>query len=390
VAKAINDAVKDFAKKGDVTEAVNNAMDALKTSLQTDSISKEVITEMRETLNQLKENATATGAPVNAVAKELKANKDLIKAIAKGQKGSEEVALKTLFQRSGITGNQQAYELPTIGQMATRKLVLYDLFPKIQLGTNNNGTVRYYDWDEATVTRAASAKAEGAAFDESVAKFQTNTQTLKKIGDTLPVTEEVFEDEEMFAAELGMFLETNVKLIVDSQMATGDGTSNTIKGIVSSSTAFTATAAAIATPNVYDLIVKMSEEITTTGGAKYAPDFAVMNISDINRMKLAKDHNDNYILPPFVSRDGTQVAGITVIECNAITANTCVVGDRRFARIYEKVGVTLSKGLVDNQFIEDTITLKARVRLLFLIREADKDGFMYCSDIDAALVTLAS
>lgn len=389
---AIAAATKDLSKSEDVNKAIKAAIDAAALS-QNEAINKmeKLIKEQNEAINILKEgDNSGNGSAQPKVAKELKEKKAEILKIAKGAPDGSEVVVKTLFQRSGITGNQQAYELPDIGQLAHRKLVLYDLFPKVRMGENNNGTVRYYDWDAATIARAASAKAEGSAFDESTAAFATYTETIKKIGDSLPVTEEVFEDEEMFAAELGMFLETNVKIVVDTQLATGTGAANTINGVVNQSTAYVPVAAGIQTANIYDLIVKMKETITKPYGSKYAPDTALMNITDINRMKLAKDHNDNYILPPFVSRDGNQVDGIVVIECNALTANTMVLCDRRYGRIYEKVGVTLTKGLVDNQFIEDTITLKARQRLLFLVRNVDRTGFLYCSDIDSALTTIES
>ena len=75
---------------------------------------------------------------------------------------------------------------------------------------------------------------------------------------------------------------------------------------------------------------------------------------------------------------------------NAVTANTMVMGDSRYGRIYEAVGLQLSRGTVGTQFVEDEETLKVRKRLLFLIREVDKTGFAQVADIDAALVTLAS
>ena len=53
-------------------------------------------------------------------------------------------------------------------------------------------------------------------------------------------------------------------------------------------------------------------------------------------------------------------------------------------------GVVLSKGYGANQFTEDMMTLKARKRLAFLIREADKTGFKRVTSISAALVTLAT
>ena len=79
-----------------------------------------------------------------------------------------------------------------------------------------------------------------------------------------------------------------------------------------------------------------------------------------------------------------------IVEDNNIANNVLVVGDSRFGRIYELGGVTLSSGMIDDQYNKDLITLKARKRLLFLIRNSDKAGFRKVTDIDAALVTLAS
>ena len=194
----------------------------------------------------------------------------------------------------------------------------------------------------------------------------------------------------MFAAELGLFLETNVKLAIDTQLADGDGTGNTIIGLKASVPAYTPVASDIVDASIYDLIVKVSENITVTGGAKYVPNVVFMNIADINKMKLKKDSMNNYVMPPFVTVGGVVVDGITVLESNNITANTLVLGDRRFGRIYEKGGIVLSKGLVGTQFTEDEMTLKARKRMAFLIRNADKSGWRKVTSISAALVTLAT
>lgn len=349
----------------------------------------EELVKLAAEVKALKEDPAKPGKKVS-LKEELKASRDKIKAIAKGT-SSEEVVIKALTLRSAITDNETAYDLPDIGQLATRKLSLYEIFPKINLGIGkHNGTIRYYDWDEDTIARAAAAVAEGAAFPESTAKWKKGSVILQKIGDTLPVTEEFLEDETLFAAELEMFLNINVALEMDRQLADGDGTGNTIIGLKASVDAYTLpVTGSVVNPSIYDLIVKLSEAITTTGGAKYAPDFVVMNIADINKMKLTKDANYNYVLPPFVDRNGNQVAGITVFESNIITADTLVIGDRRFARIYELGGITLTKGMINAQFTEDEMTLKARKRMAFLIRSADKGGFLKVTSITAALEALA-
>lgn len=349
---------------------------------------KKVAADLEATVKAMKEQGTEKTKL--SLKDALKEHAEMIKKIAQ-KVSSDEVVVKTLLQRSAINGNQNAFDIPEIGSLATRKLSLYDIFPKLNIGKGtHNGTIRYYDWDEATIARAAAAVAEGAAFPESTAAFKKYAIEIQKIGDTLPVTEEFFEDEALFAAELEMFLQVNVQLEVDRQLYEGDGTGNTITGLLESIDSYTLpTTGTIVNPNLYDLAVKVSEQITVAGGSKFMPDVIIANQATINRMKLAKDADDNYILPPFVGRDGQLVANMVVIESNIFEDNVMVVGDRRFARIYEIDGITMSKGVVNAQFKEDEMTLKVRKRLAFLIRNCDKGGFRKVLDIDAALAALA-
>ncbi|MGB1302569.1 MAG: phage major capsid protein, partial [Pseudoalteromonas tetraodonis] len=340
-------------------------------------------------IETLKENGNVNGKKEKTLAEEIKENKDALKEAVKTGRG--EVTVKATVLRSSVAGNQQAVELPDVGQLAHARLTAYDIFRRIPVtGSNHNGVIRYYDWDEATKVRAAAMVAEGASFPESTAAWTTNTINIRKIGDTLPVSEEFFEDESMFAAELNMFLDTNVRIKRNDQIVNGDGTGENLKGIFASVDAYVPVNSGITDASIYDLFVKVSEDITSVGGSKYATDFGLMNIADINKMKLKKDANNNYVMPPFVSRDGSQVSGMIVLEENAVPANTMIVGDRRYARIYEIAGVQLSRGLVNAQFTSDLETLKARTRLAFLIREADKGGFRKVTDIAAALTTLAT
>lgn len=321
---------------------------------------------------------------------ELKSQKEAIRGLAK-KTSFTQVEIKANTTRNSITDNEQAVELNDIGQLATRRLSMYDAFNKIPVGgSNHNGTIRYYDWDEISTQRAANMVAEGGVFPESTATWQTYTIDLKKVGDTLPITEEFFEDEAMFAAEINQFLLTNVNLKIDDQLANGTGTGNNLKGLVASVDDFTASASGIADASIYDLICKVKESITSTGGAKYQPNVVFMNISDINKMKLKKDANQNYVIPPFVDRNGQVVDGISVIESNVMAANSLVLGDNRYARIYEKSGLTLSQGTVNAQFTADMETLKIRKRLLFLIRNADKGAWRKVTSISQALTDLAT
>jgi hypothetical protein len=304
---------------------------------------------------------------------------------------SQEVTIKADVSTASVSGNTGGYVLPGIGQLNTRAMVMENLFPTITVsGANINKNIKYYDWDEATVVRAAEKVAECALFPESTAAWIERDCPIIKIGDTIPVCEEFFEDESMFAGELEFFLRTNVALKVDSELINGPGGVGEMKGLIASSTTYVPVASGISDASIYDLIVVLKKAISEIGGSKYMPNFVLMNNADICKMKLKKDSNNNYILPPFVDRSGNIVDGLMVMEDNAIPANQLVLGDSNFGRIYSAAGLSVSRGTVDKQFIEDAITLKVRRRLALVIREADKAGFMHVPSISAALVTLAS
>lgn len=322
---------------------------------------------------------------VKTLATEVLENKEAIKNIAKG--ANSEIVLKADTLRASIATNPHDLLIDGIGQLARVKRSLYDIFRKIPVGKgNHNGTIAYVDWDEATTVKAAAMVAEGALFPESTAKFKGYTLALRKIGDTLPVSEEFFEDEVMAAAELDMFLETNVNDVIDTQIVTGDNTGENLKGLISSTPAYVPVASGITDANIHDLIIKVKESITSTGGAKYNPDFVAMNIADINKLKLKKDTTNNYVF----NFNDPRVDSLMIIEDNHVTANTLYVGDSRYARIYEMGGIVVSKGLVNAQYTEDMLTIKARKRMAFLIRTVDQTGFKKVTSISAALVTLAT
>jgi len=359
----------------EVKKQVETAKTALKTELE-DEIAKQLIDTKKTVSND-----------ENAIEKEVSEKLETLKSIASGNRG--EVEIKALTNRASISGNTNAYVLPDIGQLGVKRRSLYDVLPKIQISdrSNDNGIIKYHDWDEDTTVRAAAMVAEGGTFQESTAKFIERTLPIRKIGDSLPVTEEFGEDATMAAAELSMFLEVNVNTVVDSQIINGDNTGQNLKGLLTSVPAFTPVASSIPSANIYDLCRKVRTDIVKNRGSKYQPDIVVANSDTLDRYHLTKDANDNYL---FRMELGDRIGALTIVEDNNMPDNQLVVGDRRFARIYEKAGLVISEGLVNAQFVEDAKTIKARKRLAMLIRTVDSTGFRKVTNITTALATLES
>lgn len=385
--KAIEDQSEDIQKAIKETEArVTAAM-----SKQIESLLKATKTQ-GEAIGKLMEG-NSVDVILNPFEKSIETNMENIK------KGSEEphsekrtfvvdMQGKANFTAASVVNNTDALRLQDIGQIATRRLSIWDSLPKVPVPRDANGTVRYTDWDEASIARGAAMLAEGATFPESTAVFQEYSISLKKVGDTIPITEESLYDRARFAAELNLFLQTNVNLITDQQVFLGDGTGNNMSGFYTTATDFVAVASGIADPSIYDLIVKVREAMTAGKDSKIMPNVVYMNIIDINRYKLKKDANNNYVMPPFVDASGNMIDGIMVIESNIVAANTLCMVDNRFVRVYEETGMQVSTGLVNDQFRQDLITLKARRRAEVLVREADRLAVYRVTDITTDLATL--
>jgi len=384
--------VKDIQMNFDLEKAeIDTKINALKAQFSENqaatAVLEDILVKHGNTLKGMKLNASQQAVyhsfndSIKAVLDE-KANE--LKSIRKGQE-SNDMVIKTNYTRASVTSSTQAQRLDGYGLIGYKKAVMYDVFPKVQVSPESNGTIRYID--QSTATRNAAATAEGGAYGESAVVWTEYTLTLEKIGDSIPITEEAVQDTARLAGEVERFLALNIDLKVNTDLTIGSGTTPSIKGVYTYAPSYTAAAAGITSAGIYDLLVKMRESIVSSYGGKYAPNFAMMCTADINRMKLKKDTTGQYVIAPFAN-GYAEVDGMMIIENNDMASNTVVIGDSRFGTIYELEGYTIGVGYTGTQYTSDLMTLKARKRLALLIRTADQTGFLKCSDIDAALSTL--
>jgi HK97 family phage major capsid protein len=382
----LNTKIENGATKEELQNELNTIKEAQKGLISKDDFNKleDIVKNQAELITELKESKEVRNKDKETLLSQIKFKKEELKSLVKGT--GKEVTLKAPTYRASITDSNSQYVLGGITQLGVKQRSLYDVFRKVSIPSGNHaGKITYTDWDEDTIVRAAAAVAEGAQFPESTAKFRSYSVELKKIGDTLPVSEEFGEDEVSAAAELESFLTVNMETKIDNDLVNADGTGNNIKGLINYVPEYTAVAAGIPSPNIYDLTKKVKTDITFNRGSKYSPNFVVMNDNTADLLHLEKDKNDNYIFP-----DKMNIGSIAIIIDNNILDDQMVVGDSRFATIYEKEGFTLEKVYVNAQAIEDMATLKARKRMLFLIKNGDTTGFRKVTSISAALTTLGT
>lgn len=295
---------------------------------------------------------------------------------------------KTTVIRTAITDSSQGYLIPEIGQLPYLGAVMSNLFRHVQLGADTGGVVKYVD--QEAITRNAAAKAENTQAPESVITWIERTMNVQKIMDSIPVSKEMLKDFGFVKGELDRLLDINLALKEDDYFWDGSGVAPISKGIYTYAPAFVPATYADKTTNanLYDLIACVRVDIMNSKQSKYLPSVVIMNPADILLYKLKKGVDGHYVLPPFISQNGSIIDGIRVVESSQVTANTLVVGDTRYGTIYDLEGTEIEIGHIDKQFVEDTMTMKATKRTSLLVRNVDLDAFSKVTDIAAALDTI--
>jgi hypothetical protein len=302
---------------------------------------------------------------------------------------SHEFTIKTDVLRTSVAGNTLSQTIPGIGQLPYGTTGLRTVFRANEIDEESNGVVRYID--QATATRNAAGVLEGNQYPESAMTWQEYTMTLQKIGDSIPVSMESLRFLSYIRSELMRLLEVNMAIIDNAQLWDGNATPPQINGLYHRVTAFDPdayTGKTVSSPNLADLLLALRVEIMRNRQSKYNPDTVIMNPDDILDLKWIKDDINQYIRVPFTDQSGSVVDGMRIIENSAVTAGTLVIGDFRYADVWNSGGVDVEIGLINDQFIHDMTTIKARRMTNLLIRTVDLTGFLKVTDIDLAMAAI--
>jgi len=320
---------------------------------------------------------------------------DAIKKLSESDGGKVSFKVnKTLLQRSAVSNNTMGYREPGIGVLPHKGLVFENLWPTITLSpadlAASNGVIRYMD--QQAKTRNAATVAEAGTKPETAITWIERTTPLQVIANHIPVTKQSYRHLSFVAGEIDMLVRENLGLTRDTQLYRGDGVSPNIRGIRTAAPAIVLANlpnnGQLQDANLYDLIANLRVMIATNKQSKYAPNVVTMNPADVLRFKLAKGLDGHYILPPFVSADGMRIDTVTVVESSEVGANELLIGDFSKGLIYRGEEVTITMGLIANQFIQNQWTILAEEELALRIRDVDADGYLFVSDITAAVAAL--
>lgn len=357
-----------------------------KTATETKSSVEEVKQKLEEYGIALKEVKNGNGFKVKTLTDILADNKKGIEDAINAKSSHKFTVQKGLVSGSSLTNGTISLRDNEIGRPAIRSTVIVPTLMQMTLPIGYAGKITYID--QVSETRGAAVRLEGDTRGESAIAWQEYTESMKNLGDWIPVTEESLMDLMFIETEINNLLENNMRLLEDSQAWSGSGVGANIKGIYTYATAFNAgayTGNKFDNPSLLELISVLQNQIMVGKESKYMANRIYMNPNDLQKLRFAKD-NDGAYLNPVWAYNGMSLPGL--VESSIVTQGTMLVGDMNWVRWYNGQGYTIETGRINDDFVKGKVAIRASKRAFNLVRNVDASCLLKVTDIDAALAAI--
>jgi len=248
----------------------------------------------------------------------------------------------------------QAIRLPGIVEAVTRPIQLLDILPMFQ--TDQNAVVYM---EETTRTHAAAETSEGGTYAESAFVFTERSTPVRKITDSLPVTDEQLADVAMMNGYVNSRLMFGVRQRLDRQSLLGDGSAPNLRGLANVSGIQTQARGA---DPVVDTFFKAMVKVRVTGRSNPSPH--LIHPTDWQGIRLQRTADGVYIWGAPSETGPERLWGLQVVQIDAGSAGTGYTGafDVSNVGMFEKQGVDVQVGYTGTQFTEGKRTVRADTR----------------------------
>ena len=255
---------------------------------------------------------------------------------------------------------------------------IFTLFDQIQSDQNSFAYL-----EETTFTNAAAEAAEGSAVSEAVLAFTEQTESIRKMGVFLPVTDELLADVSGIQGYVNSRLQTMIRLKLDTQLLSGDGSAPNLDGLLSSNKSDVGSTAFGSYGGNLGRIGAIYGAITDIRVNAYTePDTIVMHPNDWNSVVteltgFAGDATAGYAanVPLFVASGMfgqapvASIWGVKVVPTTAITENTVLVGKfggGEAAHVVMRQGIDLAvSDSHSDYFTKNMLAIRATMRVGF-------------------------
>lgn len=251
-----------------------------------------------------------------------------------------------------------------------RDIVLMDLIPRVPTGSD---TIEYVKEDTFTNSAAFTAEATastGSAASikpESALAYSVATSSVHTLAHWIPVTNRMLADAPAIRGIINGRLLLGLDLTMETEVVSGAGTGEHFTGILNSGMNLVAQG----TLTLLDYLYKCRTAVRVTG--KGRPNAYALHPNDWQDIRLARENASTGTLGAYLMGPPSQVGavtlwGIPVVESEALTENTGLIGDfTQGCTLFDREQAAVRVGTINDQFIQNMQTILAELRAAFVV-----------------------
>lgn len=348
--------------------------------------------------------------PINTIERKtlralIEEHSETIKAIKSDKGGSKplnfEVTKATMNASDIDSGEDFATMLPGVFRKPVRRTRILDKFRRRPISTEY---IKYLEQD--VVTRDAKfVVACAPSTHNTKLTWKVRQLTLAKVRDFVNVCIDMLADYDFVYGEIYNLLNESLDLKIEQELLLGASTDpEDLLSIDSISSEFNPAnpladfTNSFAFANLEQLVDSMQAQIAIFGQLNaWQADTVIMNYADFIKYRNLKDEMGNKIIHTVAenTQSGLEtryyIAGLEVLTSPIVSQNTLYVFDSTKGVFFDRMRKEVNIAYENREFFEQEIaTIKAVQRLQFHVATIDRDAFMKCSDVAAAIAAITS
>lgn len=384
--------IKAFAEKElkEINEAVKSVEEKLEAVKSLDTrLSEMEVAAKKADLKAAPQGQKSLGAAVVDV---LKANQDMVNAAkARGGRASFEIDVKAvgpISRSASITGDiPQADRMAGVNLVATRTPRLLDFMTP--MSTDRQKVEWVY---EVQGEGDAGQTAEGAAKNQFDIDYAVGSEVIVKTTAFVKATTEMLEDWGELEGLINGDLSKRIYRKVEEGAFDGNGSAPNLRGITTVSTAWAAQpyfSNVIDNANVADVIVNAITQIEV---AEQSVDNLTVFVhpETINKLRAIKVSTSDKRYVDRLQFIGNQMTidGIPIVKSTLLSNDELLVGDFSKAMLVQRQGLRFEIGEDADDFTTNRKTLLAEWRGAVVVKNNDRNCFIWASSINTAILAL--
>lgn len=218
---------------------------------------------------------------------------------------------------------------------------------------------------------------EGTLKPLADAEWKTYKTDIKEVAIRWKMTNKMMMHTPVVVSNFRTHANQLVEQKIDSQIVNGDGLGNNLTGIEAIASAFIVPpqlAMSYRDANIFDAICAMLVSVEL---ANFMSNVVILNTVWKAKMKGLKDTDGRYIVPPFMSPSGNEIAGVSIIFTNKLPDTDIIVGDLTKFNVVFAEQIMFQEGYENDDFSKNLTSFKLEAFLGTYIMSSDNGAILY-------------